>query len=375
MTLLSPAGLAHRLSGCRGLLLAPTGAKGHLTYALSAATSIGAVRSVSTSVAAARRRGDDVVHPTSWRESKSSVMPPPGWEPTLVDRVVSTTAADVMRRPCVIRPKPDEMVHYVKDSDSVKQCATIFWEKRIGALLVKSEVDGSLVGIMSERDFVKALATDTTHTSTVGDLMTPVAKMVTVSLTTGVGECMELMRQHGIRHLPVMATGQGENQHQAVQNLQTVAERCARPSAPPPVCLVETDATLALSIMLCHVRSAETTARKQFNAFATKLCDAFGEPEGRQIHEALAADPDAFSSDERPLLQRASAAAAKLNLAEERLAAVAQQASTLHATHPVGIISIRDLLLTMTANQVVPLLDWLNEERRTLIEERVGYSE
>ena len=37
--------------------------------------------------------------------------------------------------------------------------------------------------------------------------------------------------------------------------------------------------------------------------------------------------------------------------------------------------SIRDLLLTMTANQVVPLLDWLNEERRTLIEERVGYSE
>ena len=35
----------------------------------------------------------------------------------------------------------------------------------------------------------------------------------------------------------------------------------------------------------------------------------------------------------------------------------------------------RDLLLAMTANQVVPLLDWLNEERRTLIEERVGYSE
>jgi len=44
-------------------------------------------------------------------------------------------------------------------------------------------------------------------------------------------------------------------------------------------------------------------------------------------------------------------------------------------SHPVGIISIRDLLLAMTANQVVPLLDWLNEERRTLIEERVGYSE
>ena len=61
-------------------------------------------------------------------------------------------------------------------------------------------------------------------------------------------------------------------------------------------------------------------------------------------------------------------AAAKLRLAEERLSAVVGQAASLQESHPVGIISIRDLLLTMTANQVVPLLDWLNEERRTLIE-------
>lgn len=93
------------------------------------------------------------------------------------------------------------------------------------------------------------------------------------------------------------------------------------------------------------------------------------------MHEALAANPEAYANDERPLLQRASAAASKLHLAEERLNAVGKQASTLLSSHPVGMISIRDLLLTMTANQVVPMLDWLNEERRTLIEERVGYSE
>ena len=145
---------------------------------------------------------------------------------TLVDRIVSTTAADVMRSPCVVNPKPDAMVHYVQDNDTVKVCANIFWEKRIGALMVKSSSDGSVVGIMSERDFVKALAHDTTHTSTVADLMTPVAKMVSVGLTTGVGECMELMRKHGIRHLPVMATAKGEEQYQAIPNLQTVAERC-----------------------------------------------------------------------------------------------------------------------------------------------------
>ena len=260
--------------------------------------------------------------------------------------VVTTTAADVMKRPCVVKPKPgEESVIYVNDTDSVKDCANIFWEKRIGALMVKSVADGNLVGIMSERDFVKALATDTTHTSTVRDLMTPVSKMVTVSLTTGVGECMELMRKHGIRHLPVMATNAGEDKNQAINNLRTVAER------------------------------AETTARKQFTAFEAKLIDAFGEAEGRSMYAVLAAAPDAHARDARPLLQRASTAAAKLRLAEERLSAVVGQAASLQESHPVGIISIRDLLLTMTANQVVPLLDWLNEERRTLIEERVGYSE
>ena len=91
--------------------------------------------------------------------------------------------------------------------------------------------------------------------------------------------------------------------------------------------------------------------------------------------DTLAADPDAFADDSRPLLQRAGTAAAKLRLAESRLSSMTEQTGAVQSTHPVGVISIRDLLLTMTANQVVPLLDWLNEERRTLIEERVGYSE
>ena len=40
--------------------------------------------------------------------------------------------------------------------------------------------------------------------------------MVTVSLSTSVGECMELMRMHSIRHLPVMATQAGEDKNQAI---------------------------------------------------------------------------------------------------------------------------------------------------------------
>ena len=147
-------------------------------------------------------------------------------------------------------------------------------------------------------------------------------------------------RVHGAnaqaRHPPLASDGQrGRGQEPGDNNLRTVAER------------------------------AETTARKQFTAFEAKLIDAFGEAEGRSMYAVLAAAPDAHARDARPLLQRASTAAAKLRLAEERLSAVVGQAASLQESHPVGIISIRDLLLTMTANQVVPLLDWLNEERRT----------
>lgn len=303
---------------------------------------------LSTS-AAARRKGIDAAAATASRSMyeahKRDVMPPPGWDPTLVDRVVSTTAADVMRRPCVVKPKPDQMVHYVDDNATVQACAKILNEKRIGVLMVNSAIDGSVVGIMSERDFVKALADGSTDQAIVADLMTPIAKMVTVSVTTSVGECMEKMRAHGIRHLPVMASQAGEGKDAAVENLRSVAEKSAE------------------------------AARKQFSAFEAKLRDAFGDADGQRAYDGLLADPDAFASDERPLLRRASTAAAKLKLAEERLGAVEGSTSALQASHPVGIISIRDLLLTMTANQVVPLLDWLNEERRTLIEERVGYSE
>lgn len=284
----------------------------------------------------------------SWSTTKRNAAAPPlGWDPTLVDQIITATAADIMKRPCVVSPKPEASLHYVAEDASSVECARIFWEKRIGALLVKETryADSKLVGIMSERDFIKALATESVGSSKVRDLMTPVAKMITVSLSTGVGECMELMRKHNIRHLPVMATETGEDKQQAIQNLKSSAER------------------------------AEANARKQFNAYELKLRDAFGEAEGGVLFASVNADPDGHSADDRPLVQRAATAAAKLHLAEGRLAAVAEQGASLASSHPVGIISIRDLLLAMTANQVVPLLDWLNEERRTLIEERVGYSE
>ena len=42
----------------------------------------------------------------------------------------------------------------------------------------------------------------------------------------------------------------------------------------------------------------------------------------------------------------------------------------------LGVISIKDLLLVMTEKKILPVLEWLNEERhKHEIEERSGYSE
>merc|ERR1719174_2135390 len=185
-------------------------------------------RAFSSASAAARRHGGAssqvLTAKDAWASgsSKRTVARPDSWDPTLVDQVVSATAADIMRAPCVVSPKPQDTLQYVADDESSVACARIFWERKIGALLVKSSDDGRLVGIMSERDFVKALATETVGASLVRDLMTPVSKMVTVSLSTGVGECMELMRAYNIRHLPVMAA---QDKTQSLKSLKGAAER------------------------------------------------------------------------------------------------------------------------------------------------------
>ena len=209
------------------------------------------------STAAARKRGDlDFNGLASARDvylkGKRDVMPPPGWDANLVDRVVTSTAADVMNRPCVVSPKPDEMVHYVTDQDSVQESADVFWKKRIGALMVKSKADGSLVGILSERDFVKALATDTTKTSQVKDLMTPLSRMITVSVTTSVGECMELMRKVASRALSASRLSSPR-----LSSHLTSPPRLSppRPRLTPLVCLASAS-RLPLSPSLAYVAAA-----------------------------------------------------------------------------------------------------------------------
>jgi len=75
-------------------------------------------------------------------------------------------------------------------------------DKDVGALMVLDE--GMLVGVFSERDYTRkiALAGKASRDTRVEEIMT--ATVLTVSPKATTDECMALMSQKKIRHLPVV---------------------------------------------------------------------------------------------------------------------------------------------------------------------------
>ena len=79
-------------------------------------------------------------------------------------------------------------------------------EHNIGAVLVLT--GECLVGIFSERDYARKVVLRglSSKSTPVGDLMT--GKVITVDQSWTADQCMALMTQHHIRHLPVVDGGQ-----------------------------------------------------------------------------------------------------------------------------------------------------------------------
>lgn len=102
----------------------------------------------------------------------------------------------------VLRNKPYQTVHSVAPDASVLEAIALMAEKGIGALLV---MEGErVVGILSERDYARkvVLMDRSSQATPVSDIMTSAVMYVHPSQT--ITECMELMTEKRLRHLPVM---------------------------------------------------------------------------------------------------------------------------------------------------------------------------
>ena len=77
--------------------------------------------------------------------------------------------------------------------------------KNVGALLVMQK--DKVVGIFSERDYARkiVLKGESSHTTAIKDVMTSVVLSVTPEQS--IDECMALMTNKHVRHLPVMDNG------------------------------------------------------------------------------------------------------------------------------------------------------------------------
>ena len=104
----------------------------------------------------------------------------------------------------LLRAKPARVVK-VRPEQSVLEAIKVLASEDIGAAIVMT--GDRLAGIFSERDYTrkvihKGRASDTTR---VEEIMT--ANVIVVTPRTKARECMQLMTEKNIRHLPVMDEG------------------------------------------------------------------------------------------------------------------------------------------------------------------------
>lgn len=94
----------------------------------------------------------------------------------------------------------------VSPNQTVFEAIRVMAEKNLGAVLVLE--NGLLVGMLSERDYTRKIAIKgkSSKDTFVREIMT--TTLVTVTSSHTVEECMRLMNDHRVRHLPVVDEGQ-----------------------------------------------------------------------------------------------------------------------------------------------------------------------
>ena len=110
-----------------------------------------------------------------------------------------TTAADILKS------KPNQAIFAIGPRASVYDALKLAADKGVGALLVME--DERVIGIVTERDYARkvALLSRSSKDTAVSEIMTAAVMYVHPKQTNA--ECMALMTDKRIRHLPVMDEG------------------------------------------------------------------------------------------------------------------------------------------------------------------------
>ncbi|WP_109481657.1 CBS domain-containing protein [Paraburkholderia sp. C35] len=106
----------------------------------------------------------------------------------------------------LLKSKPNQEVFTIDASDSVYDAIKLMADKQIGALIVKE--NGAIAGIVTERDYARkvVLMDRSSKTTPVRDIMSSAVRFVRPDQTTE--DCMALMTERRMRHLPVLENDQ-----------------------------------------------------------------------------------------------------------------------------------------------------------------------
>ncbi|MBI0330023.1 CBS domain-containing protein [Burkholderia plantarii] len=114
---------------------------------------------------------------------------------------MSTTVANILKS----KPEAGRTVYTIGKDESVYDALKLMAIKSVGALVVTEGND--IVGIVTERDYARkvVLLERSSKATRIEEIMTVKVRYVEPSQTSD--QCMALMTEHRVRHLPVLEGG------------------------------------------------------------------------------------------------------------------------------------------------------------------------
>lgn len=105
----------------------------------------------------------------------------------------------------ILKSKAIKEIYNVQPATKVLDALKLMAEKAVGALLVME--NNRLIGIVTERDYARkvVLMARSSHTATVSEIMS--LDMMIVNPDQSIEECMEILTEKRVRHLPVVDEG------------------------------------------------------------------------------------------------------------------------------------------------------------------------